>query len=381
MVDVHGFCQDDFAPVREAFAANFDERDDVGASAVVTIDGEAVVDMWAGDASPDGTRWESDTIVNVYSTTKTMAATCVLMLADAGEVDLDAPVAHYWPEFAANSKGGVLLRHVMSHTAGLSGFGEPMTPSDLYDWEKACGVLAAQECWWEPGTAAGYHAVTQGYLQGEVVRRVTGQSIGEFFRTQVAEPLGADFHIGLPAEHEGRVAELIPPGAALFGDADSDPANIALRTGLSTPLDGTEPSTREWRAAEIPAAGGTGNARSVSRVHAALACGGSLDGVSLMSASTVESILAEQWYGTDLVLGMPTRYGMGFGLPSDDMPISPNQTRAFFWGGWGGSIALVDLDARMTVTYVMNKMAPDLLGDVRGAMVVLSAYAALDARD
>ncbi len=269
-----------------------------------------MVDLWAGDADQHGRPWAEDTIVNVYSTTKTMAATCVLMLADRGLLDLDAPVATYWPEFAANGKEGVLLRHVLGHTAGVPGFDPPITPTDLYDWDATCANLAAQAPWWPPGSQSGYHAVTQGFLEGEVVRRVTGRTIGTFFRQEVAEPLGADFHIGLPASEDGRVATWCRRRSASSG-ADLDPSSIAARVLLSCPMDATEPATRAWRGAEIPAAGGTGNARSVARVHSALACGGEVDGVRLLSAEGVERILPSSSSASDLVLGMKMRLGTG----------------------------------------------------------------------
>jgi CubicO group peptidase (beta-lactamase class C family) len=378
MVEIHGFVKPGFEPVRDAFAANFEKGLESGASAAVTKDGEFVVDIWAGAADPTGRPWEEDTIVNVYSTTKTMAATSVLVLADRGLVDLDAPVAKYWPEFAANGKEGVTVSHVMSHSAGLSGF-EPALESIelLYDWDAVCARLAAQAPWWKPGTASGYHAITQGYLQGEIVRRATGKSIGTFFREEIAEPLGADFHIGLDAKHDARVGELVPPKHGLGGGAVAPPAgSIAARTFDGVPLTAKEPRTREWRGAEIPAAGGTGNARSVSRVHSALACGGEVDGVKLMSEAGVERAREEQVRGTDLVMGTPLVFGNGFGLNDASFPISPNP-RAFFWGGWGGSLAIIDLDARATISYVMNRMEADLMGDQRGGGVAAAAYGAL----
>src|SRR5882762_6625144 len=211
MAHTEGTCDERFEAVREALAASLD-MDDVGASAAVYVDGEPVVDIWGGHTDQERTRpWERDTITNVWSTTKTMTALCALMLADQGELDFQAPVARYWPEFAAAGKEGVLVRHLMGHTAGLSGWTEPMKEEDLYDWEKATSLLAAQAPWWEPGTASGYHAVTQGYLVGEEVRRVTGQTLGTFFAKGVAGPLGADFHIGLAPEHDSRVAPVIPP--------------------------------------------------------------------------------------------------------------------------------------------------------------------------
>ena len=377
-MEIHGSCDSTFEPVREAFAANFANGSELGASVAVTVEGQPVVDLWAGDAAPDGRPWERDTLVNVYSTTKTMAGLCLLMLADRGELDFDAPVARYWPEFAANGKEGVLVRHVMAHSSGLAGFDPPLASVDeLYDWEHITSRLAAQAPWWTPGEGSGYHALTQGYLQGEILRRITGRTMGTFFREEVAEPLGADFHIGLDAAHDARVGELVPPEMAPAGQgAAMNP--IAARTFASADIKGTEPRTRAWRGAEIPAAGGTGNARSVARVHSAMACGGSVDGVRLLSEAGVEKALEEQSHGQDQVFGMPVRFGMGFGLISPDWPISPNE-RTFFWGGWGGSLAVIDLDARMSVGYVMNRMAADLLGDPRGGLCALAAYKAIGA--
>ena len=202
-MDIQGTAQDRFEPVRAAMAANLASGADLGLSFCATIDGETVVDLWAGWADAEKTRaWEADTIVNVYSTTKTMCALTALLVADRGELDFDKPVAYYWPEFAANGKADITVAHLMSHSSGLSGWEEPLDAEDLYDWEKATSLLAAQAPWWEPGTAPGYHAVTQGYLVGEVVRRIAGKSLGTVFREEIAEPLGADFHIGLPAEHD-----------------------------------------------------------------------------------------------------------------------------------------------------------------------------------
>ncbi len=378
MTEIHGTCDDRLAPVRAAFETNFASRDEVGASVCVTIDGEAVVDLWGGHADEARTRpWDRDTIVNVYSTTKTMSFLCVLMLADRGELDLHAPVATYWPEFAAAGKEGVEVRHLMSHSAGLSGWDTPPAPTDLADRRRMAALLADQAPWWEPGTASGYHAVTQGFLLGEVVERVDGRSLGTFVREEIAEPLGADFHIGLDPTHDDRVGELIPPTAAL-GEGAVDPGSLAARSVGRPRLTALEPRESWWRRAEIPAAGGIGNARSVARIHAATACGGSVDGVTLMSPAGVERIFEEQTDGTDLVLGVPMRYGMGFGLPSPEVPISPHQ-RSCFWGGWGGSMVVADVDARVSFAYVMNRMEASLTGDSRGAALLLSTWEALAA--
>ena len=375
MVEVNGTCAPEFEAVRTTFASHFDQGLELGASACVTLDGETVVDVWAGDRDQDQNPWERDTIVNVWSTTKTMAATALLILADRGDLDLDAPIATYWPEFAANGKDRITTAQVMGHTAGLPGFSPPIAPEDLYDQDVCATNLAAQTPWWEPGTASGYHLISQGFLEAEVVRRITGRTIGTFFREEVAEPLGADFHIGLPESEGGRVGYVVPPENALGVVGDADPDSVAVRAALSCPLTGNEQNTRAWRAAEIPAAGGTGNARSVARVHALLANGGTLDGHRLLSPEGVDRIFVEQCHQTDLVLGVKMRLGTGFGLMNDLIPLSANP-RSCFWGGWGGSICVIDVDARLSVAYVMNKMAGGLVGDMRGAMIVLAALGA-----
>ena len=375
MTEIHGECRDDFEAVRASFANNFDEGNEVGASVCVTLHGETVVDLWAGDTDDQGTPWERDTIVNVWSTTKTMSAICMLMLADRGDIDVEAPVADYWPEFKANGKEGVTVGMVLGHTAGVPGWNPAIAPDGLYDWDAAVANLAAEAPWWEPGTASGYHAITQGYLEGEIVRRVTGRTIGTFFREEVAEPLGADFHIGLPESEEPRVAHLFEPTAGIAQLEGVDMDSVAVRALVSCPLTGAEPNTREWRASEIPAAGGQGNARSVARVHSALANGGEVDGVRLLSPEGLDRIFVERCHQTDLVLGVKMRLGTGFGLMNDLIPLSPNP-RSCFWGGWGGSIAVIDVDAGVSVAYVMNKMANGLVGDTRGAFIALNAITA-----
>ena len=374
-MQIHGQCHERFETVRTAFESNFCERNEIGASVFVTLEGEPVVDLWSGAAGPDGEPWREDTIVNVYSTTKTMASLCVLMLADRGKIEWDAPVARYWPGFEQKGKESVLVRHVMSHSTGLSGFDPAVTAEDLYDWDGITAHVAAQAPWWEPGTRSGYHAVTQGVLQGEIVRRVTGRSLGTFFREEVAEPLGADFHIGLDPVHDARVGELIPPEFAV-GEKLPGGGELGQRTLASCRLTGREPLTSAWRRAEIPSAGGIASARGVGRVHSALACGGEVDGVRLLSPRGVDTIFEEQTNGTDLVLGIPVRFGMGFGLKSDGFPLGPNE-RVCFWGGWGGSLAVIDADAKLTVSYVMNRMEANLLGEMRGGVLVMAAYQAL----
>jgi CubicO group peptidase (beta-lactamase class C family) len=227
-IEVHGLCDERFGSVRKAFAGNFEAGTEVGASFAATIDGKTVVDIWGGHANAERTEtWKSDTIVNVFSMTKIMTALCAWMLADRGLLDFDAPVASYWPEFAQNGKDKIPVRFLLSHQSGLAGFDVPVTLEQLYDWEYVTRVLASMKPLWEPGKGSGYHGITQGYLVGEVVRRITGRTLGTFFRDEVARPLGADFHIGLGPEHDHRVASLVPPPVP----GPNDPGYIALDPG------------------------------------------------------------------------------------------------------------------------------------------------------
>jgi CubicO group peptidase (beta-lactamase class C family) len=361
-----GFTDERYAAVRAAFEQN----DEVGATVCVTVEGETVVDLWGGFADEARTRpWQRDTIVNVYSLTKTMTALTALLLADRGELDFNAPVAKYWPEFAANGKESVTVAHLMSHSSGLAGWRQPIVTADLYDWEKVTALLAAQEPFWPPGTASGYHAVTQGYLVGEVVRRITGRTLGTVFREEIAEPLGADFHIGLPASEDHRVADLVaPPKASPFDDG----TELQVIVAKNPEVDPSVTRTRAWRGAEIPAGGGTGNARSVAEILAVLANGGVAKGKRLLSEAGCRRVLQVQVEGRDLVLGMPVRWGLGFAVNGGFLP-NPGTV---YWGGAGGSLAIVDLDAGMTIAYVMNRMTGGTTGDERGFGLVTAVYGA-----
>ncbi|GGE13867.1 serine hydrolase [Polymorphobacter glacialis] len=377
MTEIHGTTHPRFAAVRDAFAANFTNGSDIGASFAATLEGEPIVDLWAGHADEARTRpWEKDTIVNVYSTTKTMTALTALLLADRGELDFAQKVAHYWPEFAAAGKQDVTVAHLMAHSAGLSGFHEKMTKSDLYDWEKVTTLLAAQAPFWTPGTAPGYHGITQGYLVGEVIRRITGQSLGTVFKTEIAEPLGADFHIGLDASEDHRVADLIPPPPG-GGITDSATSELAKNMSTNPAINPLETRTREWRAAEIPAANGHGNARSVARIQTLVANGGFANGKQILSEAGVRRALEPQIKGDDLVLGMPISYGLGYGLPGAALPL-PNAD-SVYWGGYGGSLVIADMKSRLCLSYVMNKMAPTTVGDTRAGGIAAALWQALAA--
>ncbi len=380
-MEVHGFCDEKFAQVRDLFEKNFEELGDIGASFAATVDGEFVVDLWGGHADLAKTRpWEEDTIVNVYSTTKTMSFICALLLADRGELDFNAKVGDYWPEYATNGKETTEVRHFLSHSAGVPGFDPKFTEvGPLYDWNACVENLAAQAPWWEPGAQSGYHAITQGYLIGEIVRRISGKTIGSFFRDEIAGPLGADFHIGMPDDVFPRVAEMIPdtpdPDApSPFGELD--PNAIPARVFASAPADTDAVNTPDWRRAEIPAAGGHGNARAVVRAQTPLANGGSAFGVELMSPAGCARMQEEQTNGPDAVLFLPIRFGLGYAFPNDAMPMSPNDN-AMFWGGAGGSTIVVDQPAHVCLSYVMNQMRSGIVGDTRGGRLGKAFYEAL----
>ena len=350
-----GTCSARFDPLRELFAAKLESGEDLGASLAFNIDGEMVVDLWGGWADEARTvPWTENTITNVFSTTKCMTSLAALVLVDRGELDLDANVAAYWPEFAAQGKEGIKVRQLLSHTSGVSGWDQPITLEDLYDWDKSTALLAAQAPWWEPGTASGYHAWTYGHLIGEVIRRITGQRLGEFFAAHIAGPLGADFHIGLPPSEFHRVANLVPPPAAApAAPADlmqPDANSVAFKTMTNPAMSVETTWTEGWRRADIGAGNGHGNARSLARLQSAVACGGEVDGVRLLSPKTIDRIFEVQFNGIDLVIGIPIKWGVGYGLAPEG--------RVCSWGGYGGSLMIIDVDRRMTFAYVMNKMAP-----------------------
>ena len=378
MVDIHGGCDSRFARVREVFERNFAERGDVGASFAMTVEGDLVADLWGGHRDAARTEpWAENTIVNVYSSTKTMTALCALLLADRGELDLHAPVARYWPEFAQNGKEGVEVRHLLSHSAGLSGLDAPYPQHVWYDWDDVAARLAAQAPWWPPGTASGYHAITQGNLVGEVVRRVTGRSLGTFLREELAEPLGADFHVGVHPRHFPRIGELIPPPLAPEEMLEMEPGSIAERTLGGTVVDVADTKTAAWRQAEMPAANGHGNARSIVRIQTLLANHGAAWGKSLMSPEGCLAVLEEQTNGVDLVLGLPMRFGLGYGLAGEPMPAAPND-KVCYWGGYGGSLVVCDLENRVAFAYVMNRMEAGVVGDDRGYDLWRAVFASLE---
>nr|WSY57097.1 beta-lactamase family protein [Streptomyces sp. NBC_00886] len=381
---VDGHCDPRFTAVRTAFEENFRDRAELGAAVTVTVHGETVVDLWGGWADAARTRpWERDTLVNVWSTTKGPVALCAHILADRGLLDLDAPVAAYWPEFAAEGKENVLVRHLLSHRAGLAGLREPHSLAQLYDWELTTRRLAAMEPWWEPGTRSGYHALTYGFLVGEVVRRVSGLLPGAFLEREVTGPLGIDFTIGLPEKETDRAAELVHPPAASTSEqaaifSQLAPAAIAA---LTNPIAGAaEANTPEWRAAEIPAANGHGTARAIAALYGVFAGRGSYDGRRVLSPEAAERVREGQGKCRDLVLGAgfehETEVGLGLWLSGPNGSYGPDP-RAFGHDGFGGSCGLADPEAGVSLGYVMNRMGPHIADDPRKIALIDALYGAL----
>ncbi len=376
---LQGHCDPRFDKVAEALADEITRGEEVGAAIAIDIDGELVVDMWGGHADAAKTMpWREDTIVNVFSSTKNITALAGLMLIDRGLVDASAPVADYWPEFAANGKQHIEFRHLLSHSSGLSGWDLPFTSEDMYDWAKSTAALAAQAPWWEPGTASGYHALTYGHLIGEVLRRVTGKSLKDFVRDEIAGPLGADFQIGARPQDSARVAEVIPATDPLDLPPFDQLPEPMVKTLMGPPPDPNLANTAAWRAADMGAVNGHGNARSLARILSAISLGGTVNGVQLLRPETVERIYEVQTDGPDLVLlGHPVRRGLGFALPAlETFPFVP-EGKICFWGGWGGSWETMNPDHRATAAYVMNKMAPGIEGSERTTRYFTLIYDAL----
>jgi len=372
---INGTWDTDFEGVKNAFQLHLDRGEDIGASASVFVDGQLVVDVWGGSLDGTFTRpWERHTIAQMYSSTKTVTALCALVLADHGELDLDAPVAKYWPEFAQNGKSRIAVKQLLGHTSGVAGWTEPTTIQDMLDVEKTTAALAKQAPWWEPGRTSGYHGMNQGHLVGEVVRRVTGKSVGKFLAEDVAGPVGADrdLYIGTPAEADARVSLLIQgkPLDVPFGQR----FDRALYNPRVTPQDTW---ALPWRRAELGAINGHGNGRGLATVQSILAAGGA-NGVRVMSDAGRVRVLEQQSDGNDLVIGLPMRWGMGYSLDRSYFGL-PESRRVAWWGGNGGSMSFVDLDARMSVGYVPNRwLAGDANSLLRARNLVLAAYAALE---
>ncbi len=388
---IDGWTAPGFEIVRDQFEKNFADGLEVGAAFAAYHHGQKVVDVWGGIADEATERpWEEDTLIVVFSTTKGATAICAHQLAQAGRLDVDAPVVEYWPEFGQAGKETIPVDYLLSHRAGLPWVDEKLALEDALAWEPMIHALEHQSPVWEPGTAHGYHAVTFGYLVGEVIRRISGRSIGTYFRDEVAAPLGLDFHIGLPAELEPRVGRLIGGIGGIGGDApaDADPEAMAALAALVGPdsklgkaLSGGGAfseagvfNTRAVHAAEIPAAGGITDARSIARMYAA--CIGEVDGVRLLGEAQVEEATTQRTEGPDIVLlDLDLQFGLGFFVPSTLLQLGG--PRSFGHFGAGGSAGWVDPEADLAFGYAMNRMDLGLAGDLRSYSLVNACYEAI----
>jgi CubicO group peptidase (beta-lactamase class C family) len=363
-----------FGGVAEAFAANLRDRGEVGAAFALVLGGETVVDIWGG--WQDGARsrpWRRDTLVNVWSSTKGLNATCFAMLVDRGLIAYADPVARYWPEFAAAGKGDVTIAMLLSHQAGLSGFDTPAEMEDLYGGEAAAARLAAQAPLWPPGSGSGYHAITIGILSAALFRRITGRSLRNFIAEEIADRHGLDMAVGLPAKDADRAAEMLAPltmGSAGIGALT--PPQIAALANPS--LDPRLPNTAAWRAAELPSANGFTNAAALAGLYARLLPSWP-DAGRLASTGTIAQATRWRIEGVDLVLGLHARWAAGFLLNSDAL-YGPNPD-AFGHSGWGGSFAFADPAADVAMAYTMNQMSEGLRGDPRAMALIEAVYASL----
>ncbi len=377
---VDGVCDPRFEQVADALGRAIDDGEECGAAIAIDIGGELVVDIWGGHADAARTTpWTADTVVNVWSSTKNVTALAGLMLIDRGLVTAQTPVADVWPEFGAGGKDRIEFRHLLTHSSGVSGWDQPVTPEDILDRDRSTAMLAAQSPWWKPGSATGYHALTHGHLIGEVIRRVTGKPLKQFVAEEIAGPLGADFQIGARPEDVPRIAEIIAPADPFEGIPPmQDWTEQMLKTFTGPAPEPQIANTPQWRAADIGAANGHTNARALTKILSVISLGGSVDGVRLLRPDTVEDIFEPQIEGPDLVLaGHHLRMGLGFGLPSPAIGYIPDG-KICFWGGWGGSWESMNPDSRTTIAYVMNKMGPGIEGSARTDRYFRLIYQALD---
>jgi CubicO group peptidase (beta-lactamase class C family) len=387
-ISIHGFCDDIFEKVREEFIANFQSRGEIGASLAIYLDGKLMVDLWDGIAdTATGRPWEEDTMAVVFSATKGMAATCMHMLAERGLLDFGAPIATYWPEFAAHGKKEITVAMALSHQAGVPLYQADLPAGAFHDFDLLASRLAAEAPVWEPGTTHGYHAITIGVIEGELMRRITGRTIGTFLRDEVARPLGADIWIGLPESEEHRVATLYlgerDPRSPLQQKLASDPHWIGRKLASNSGDDLNYVNARVRRAVEIPAAGGVASARGLARLYAPLSRDGAVDDVRLLQSSSLHAMREiRSASDCDQILRVPTTFTLGFSKSWGDRRLGTGQhvilgKDAFGTPGLGGSIGFADTEARMSFGYVMNRHGSGVGLNERGQGLIDAAYRSL----
>jgi CubicO group peptidase (beta-lactamase class C family) len=379
--EIEGHCDPRFAAVRDTLATNFRERNELGTAVTVYYGGEKVVDMWGGWMDAARTKpWREDTMCLMYSIAKSMCATCVHILVDRGQVDLDAPVATYWPEFAQNGKHGALIRHILSHNCGVC-FADAAEPGDIFDFDRMVTALEKQAPAWPAGSKGAYNTVNIGYLLGEVVRRVTGTPVRQFLHENVCEPLGADYRIGVEEADLDRVADLVPNtegNAMLRGGAAPDGPLPRAWKPMPKPFDTDAQNGTKFRTAGIPSFGGFGEARAMARIYAALANGGEIDGVRILSPAAVARATVTQWEDVaDGMTGRPMRYAMGYAQnPKGSVIMGPNPN-AFGHLGSGGARAIADPDRNLAMCFVSNYQSEGMGIGVRTESVVEAVFAGL----
>ena len=370
MAEVQGFSSEQFAPLKKLIAEKLAADEELGISIVINKDGKNIVDLWGGYSDEAKTKpWDTNAITNVWSSTKTVAAFATLLCHERGLLSVDEPVAKYWPEFAENGKEGILVRHVLSHTSGVSGWETKVSPEESADIAYSTPLLAKQAPWWEPGTASGYHMFCYGHLLGEIVRRVSGKPMKEFVATEIAGPLGADFQVGALEKDWPRVSMVIPPPPSQVDFSKIPPDSPAGKTFPNPPLDPLVPAKDWWRKADVSGANGHTNARGINAILSIISNGGKdANGKQWLSQSTIDTIFRQQSNGPDYIVGIPINFGIGYGISgpatSQGVPWIP-QGKVCFWGGYGGSWEVMDCDRKVTFTYVMNKMGEGVLGNSR----------------
>jgi CubicO group peptidase (beta-lactamase class C family) len=379
---INGMLEAQFEPVLEAFQENYRVEDEVGSAVSVVLDGRTVIDLWGGWR--DGARqreWQRDTLVCMMSVSKGITGMAFNMLVDRGLVDVNAPVARYWPEFAHNGKESLPVRFVLDHRAGLPFVAEPLWPGAIYDHRATCEALARQAPVWEPGTVAAYHIHTQGFLLGEIIRRVTGKTVGQFIRDEIALPLHADFLLGSMSEHDqARVAEVMPNmEARLFAAKEVEKDSLRSKCFVQNPA---EPwpvtlNSKIWREAEIASGNGHGNARGVARIYGAFARGGALDGIRLSSPAAIAAMITEQHNITELMQDRPYHQALGVLLNTPEAVYMGPNPRAFGHHGIGGSLGFADPDAHIGFSYAVNKMHAVGTNGPRAARLIKALYESL----
>ncbi|KAJ5554385.1 beta-lactamase domain-containing protein 2 [Penicillium frequentans] len=356
MSEIYGTNDPAFDSVRELMQKQLSSGEELGLSLAVNIDGKDVLDLWGGHADVLKTQpWTKDTITLVWSCSKVVTNLAAMLLVDRGQLDVNEKVATYWPEFAANGKENITVAHVLSHSSGIPAWETPVTYEELCDNKVATEKLAQQAPWWTPGEKSGYQLSNQGHMVGEVIRRITGKPLEQFVADEITRPLDADFQYGVPEDQWHRTAELIPPAALPIGDLD--PNSIVARAIMGSPFPAQIAVTPTFRKAVIGATNGFSNARALARIGSIVSLGGTVDGKRIVDPTTIDKLLEEQIQGQDLVTPEFVRFGLGVGLPDyRTRPWIPEGDLCF-WGGWGGSIMIMDRERRMTISYAMNRMS------------------------